>query len=101
ESWNGPSKRSPLWGCHSARLWNEKRAGRCGRGLGACLDASQNFLGYVEALVGGDDDARLCADIEDHRVVVFSANLLDDFLQILHERTNELGLPVLHLLVEV
>src|SRR5688500_4776266 len=83
-------------GCRGTLLgrtgWPRRRRWRTGR-----TETGQHFLGKVEVLVGGNDDARLILGIEDHRVPLFGPQLVDHLVDLLHDRTNELGLTRAHL----
>src|SRR5687768_16764338 len=61
----------------------------------------EHLLREVEVLVRRNHHARLVFGIEDHRVSFCGAQLVDDLVDLLHDRTDQLGLALPHLLLQL
>ena len=56
------------------------------------LEPRDHLLGDVEVPVGRDDDARLRADVEDERIAILLADLVEHLSDLIHDRPDELDL---------
>src|SRR6476620_3215495 len=82
------------WRLRAVRL----RARR--RRRGDRLEPRDDLLRNVVITVRRDDHARLGPRIQNERVAVFLPNVVQDLADLIHDRLDELHLPLLHLLVE-
>src|SRR5689334_2731605 len=89
---------------HPGRRWTRTGSRlatvRLGRRRRDRLESSDDLFRDVEITVRRDDHARLGPRIQDERIPVFLTNLIEDLADLIHDRLDELHLPLLHLLIE-
>src|SRR5262249_12371914 len=96
-----------LWPRHSGRRRTRTcrrlpavRLGARRRRGGDRLESREDLLRNIEIAIRRDDHTRFRARIEDERVPFLLPNVIQNLADLIHDRLDELHLPLLHLLVE-